>query len=168
MNHVALATVPHTGTHLMRELFRAVGYRQVALNEKEDRISIRIGHISPGQMPHIRENARHYPLIVTLRHPFVTAEAWSRRGKSIGEMIESYRLLFDEVADLADFIVPIDTPGRDEALSKLNSGLGLSLTHDWIPKGVVANTHSLNWKDLDPLPEVRELADADLIRAFYE
>ena len=28
--NVALATIPHTGTHLVREWFRRLGYRQVA------------------------------------------------------------------------------------------------------------------------------------------
>ena len=166
--NVALATIPHTGTHLVREWFRRLGYRQVALNERDERKSIRVGHISTGQMPHIRNNAKEYPLIVTLRHPFVTAEAWLRRDKPIGDMIQAYHYLFDEVAGLADYIIPIDAPSRDEAISRLNSGLGLEVVPDWTPQGVVANTHGLKWTELNPLPEVRELADAELIKQFYE
>jgi len=92
-----LATVEHSGTRFVLELFNATA-RAVPL-EREARYpgaSILYAHLTDEQMPLIREAAGRMPVITTYREPRLIRESWGRRNrdlKALDEQLKNYEEL---------------------------------------------------------------------------
>lgn len=108
------------------------------------------------------------PLIVTLRHPFVTEEAWKRRKYEVDRMILAYRNLLKFFWP-ADYVISVDSPRREELMQTLANGLGVELKTNWEPVRVVGKTHDLAWQDMNPSEPVRALAEEmkEILGEFY-
>lgn len=172
--NVCLMTVPHTGTTFLEAVLkkntgmfptnldgdpgaeRGCIYRSHTYDEGENRRALRL--------------AQKMPLIVTLRHPFVTEEAWKRRKYEVDRMILAYRNLVKLFWPIKNYVFSVDSPRREELMETLGKGLGFELKTDWEPVRVVGKTHDLSWKDMTPSQPVRELAEEmnEILGEFYD
>ena len=87
-----LATVEHSGTRFLLELFNAT--KSAVLLEREDRCpgaSILYAHLSDDQMPLIREAAGRMPVITTYREPRLIRASWERRKRDLGALEQQFR-----------------------------------------------------------------------------
>lgn len=67
--------------------------------------------------------------------------------------------------------VPVDSPDRNKHIQAVNDKLGIQLKPDW--KTVINgyhNTHNMTYKDVEPLPEIKQLAQemSGFLSKFYE
>lgn len=166
LSKLAVVSVQHTGTRFTESLFN---WPSAALNERPSREVIHVGHISHGQLPHIKALAKSAPLVMPLRHPYLVAESWKRRGKPIDELIGMFRVMHDDVLPLEPLVIAVDSEGRDEQLQATSETLGIPLTTDWTPRNSKAGTYTLSWRELTPEPEIEALADdmSDFLSKFY-
>ena len=173
MNDVLILSVPHTGTTFTEKLFMSIGYHDAPLNQRGDGKSIHRSHIDndshliQGLLLRKDENL---PLIVPLRHPFLTEESWRRRGKENEGMIHGFRNLMDRLYPLDPYWMPVDSEKRVQCLEILNQGLDLEIFTQWAPERSIGKTYDMTWRDCDPSSEVMELAQdmKPLLEIFYE
>jgi hypothetical protein len=120
MNLILIPTVPHTGTHFMRALFK--GQHKIQLD-----------HIWPERTAMWRELLhKGHPIVVPMRHPFEVAESWKRRGKDPLEIPELWRLLVQEIDKYNPQYLCLDVPLlRNGQLKAINNRLHLNLATDW-------------------------------------
>ena len=154
---IVIPSIQHTGTKFVASMFD--GYCWKSLNEDWHERSVFVGHISPGQINNVKTKMLQHRAIVPLRHPFLVAESWKRRGKSIAELVDNFRLLVNEVDPLNPFYIAIDGEDREEHLSYINSQLDLNLKTDWSVVNSVSGTYNLNYKDLEADPIIVDLVD---------
>lgn len=168
-----LLSVPHTGTYLTIRLFAACGLRESTLvPARREENTIYHGHMLKGtQVGMGMKLAQQMPLVCPLRHPYRVEESWKRRGKDVGEMAACFRIYMDKFLPLGPYIVPVDSPMRDEAIRRMSDGLGMELKPDW---SVVVNgkcgTDSLSLSELSPSESVRQLVSEmnPFLARFYE
>ena len=146
-----VASVQHTGTHLIAKMF---DLKWAAIKEETQGNRLHLGHISTGQLPHIMRVGLTMPVIVPIRHPYLVEESWRRRNKQLPEMYYNYQQLIDKVDTLSPFYISIDTDKRDDQLKALNDSLNLNLLNDWSVKNSFHATSGLDVKELKPSKEV--------------
>ena len=156
--NVCLISVPHTGTWFTIRLFK--GMLEDGLNPAriEDN-TVYHGHmLKGGQVCAALRMAKDMPLVCPLRHPYRCEESWKRRKKDVSEMVECFRIYMDKFVPLNPYVMPVDSPRRDQCLRAMAAGLGMDLRADW---GNVVNgksgTHDLALSELSPSPAVVSL-----------
>lgn len=169
---VLILSVPHTGTTFTEKLFKDIGYHDAPLNQHSDGRSIHRGHIHGDSqliMGLALRRDRKLPLIVPLRHPFLTEESWKRRGKENINMIHGFRNLMDRLYPLDPYWMPVDSEKRAQCLEIINEGLDLELCTQWHPERSIGATFDMTWRDCEPSPEVMDLAESmkPLLEKFY-
>ena len=127
-------------------------------------------HISPYHtqtfLPLIADNLT----VIPLRHPILTAKSWSDRKKEIGDLVESWEILVNEIDPLEPYYLPLDIPDRQDYLDRLNAGTGRSMVTDWGAKGVVHNNQAMRYTDIQPSAEIAALCERikPFLDRFYE
>ena len=119
-------TIPHTGTHFIRDHLLA-GH------------NTHVEHIWPESkfdwLPRLTQYAsKGYPIVVPLRHPAEVALSWKRRRKDPLELPTWWRTLVDYVNPYDPFYLPLDGARRNGALELLSDALGAELVTDWEPR----------------------------------
>lgn len=170
---VAQISVPHTGTIFTVNLFIALGFDNLALNNPPvGRDCLYYGHcMKPSQIRFALEwVSKGTPLVVPLRHPYLVEEAWKRRAKVTTDMFRGFRNLMEHFVPLDPYFMPVDSECKVDCLEKMRKGLGLDFKTDWKPKHSYNGTYALNRNDLNPSKEVQELAEEmePLLERFYE
>lgn len=167
---VLILSVPHTGTTFTEKLFLDNGFHDAPLNQRSDGKSVHRGHIhSQSGLVQGLILARDLPLIVPLRHPYLTEESWRRRGKENHDMITGFRNLMERLYPLNPFWMPVDSPKRVECLEFMGKCMEIDFQTDWDPQRSIGATYDYTWEDMDPSPEVIDLAEsmAPLLERFY-
>lgn len=168
--NVVLISVPHTGTNFTISLFRQHGFRESNLTPTQlEPWTLYHGHMLKGtQVSMARKHAVHMPLVCPLRHPYRVEESWRRQSKDIEHMVECFETMVREFMPLSPYILPVDSPRRDEALRELSEGLELEMTTDWPIVRERVGTHSMT--EFTPSQPVRELVDGPmepLVKHWY-
>lgn len=159
-HELVLISIPHTGTSFTAGLFQDCGFRVAGLFERPGGKTLYHGHmVKAGQTERALELASRMPLVVPLRHPYLVEEAWKRRGKSIGELIDCYRTLAERFMLLEPYIMPVDSDRREEALRVMNDGLDLRLETDWRVVNGKHQTHALRREHLSPSYPIKRLVE---------
>ena len=122
---IVVPTVPHTGTHFMRDHLLA-------------ELECHVGHPYPADQEKFYEllEAGH-PCIVPTRRPWDVLESWIRHGKDPRDfggysLPEWYDVQAGLVMDYDPLYLAIDDiVMRDEQLAMINNTLGTVLTTDW-------------------------------------
>ena len=121
---IVVPTIPHTGTHFMRDHLLA-GHE------------IYCRHFYENELAKIMELMREHPAIIPMRKKAAVARSWERYGKDLddfgGWSLEQWFTVLDKVLmPFEPYILNIDKPGvRDEQLARINEELGLELVTDW-------------------------------------
>ena len=161
---IVVPTLCRSGTKLVVKLLRDVGFDETELSDIPFPISKKcafVGHIVNGQsIGWALDGMRRYPAIIPLRHPYVMAEAYERRGKvPVSILIKNFRDMVRIFDPLNPYWLPVDSSRRDVYLSVIENELDLELSHDWPVVNTAQGTAGLNWEDLDPCPEIIELTE---------
>ena len=141
-------------------LLTPLGYRQTGLKDPQTREkAVRNGHIvTDSQFRLVVEYMKGGdPAIVPLRHPYLVAESWKRRGKPLEDMKTAYRRL-PILGALGAYFLPMDVDGRDSYLEAIKTGLGLPVSTKWPVINSYHATSGLRHTDITP--------DRDML-AFY-
>lgn|GEM_PF-3504961 len=146
MSQITLCTVPHSGTTFTQKLFEANDF-DVVQNHCDEWQYVRKALMAP------------YPLVTTLRHPFLVEESWYQRGKEIAPMIKAFDLWLEHIYSKDPYILSVDSPRRQEGLEAIAKAFEFPAVTDWKPERVVAHTFDLTLEDLNPSREVVELAE---------
>lgn len=153
-----IASVPHSGTMLVADIFRQQGFNQRGFTKPEDGKTMHVGHvISSNAVRYVRELAQEHPLIVPLRHPALTERSWILRKKPVDQMIQAYKNLIS-LEDLDPVYIRIDTVNRDKDLQRASERLDMVLTTEWPVINSKQNTYHLSVKDLNPSKEIMGIA----------
>jgi len=102
-----LATVEHSGTRFVLELFNAT--RHAALLEREEQCpeaAILYAHLTDEQMPLIRDAAKRMPVITTYREPRLIRESWRRRNRDLRALDEQLKN-YEELLTLRPAVVTL-------------------------------------------------------------
>jgi len=163
----AIPSIQHTGTKFVARMFKE--YQWKSLNEEWHEPSIFVGHISNGMLPHVKSKLEQYQAVIPLRHPFLVAESWKRRGKPLPELVNNFRLLVNEVDKFEPCYLAIDSDDREEQLKFINLRLNLDLKTDWSVVNSVSGTYDLNRLYVKPEKIILELVDeiGDFLNQFY-
>lgn len=162
-----IPTIQHTGTKFLYKLFPE-GYTHCSLIEDIDQDNVLyVGHLTANSVDRIKELP--YPMLIPLRHPYLVAESWVRRGKPLSELADNFRLLVNELDPLNPLYLPIDVDNRQDYLDKINKDLGLSLSTNWNVENSKETTYNLSHKDLTPEPIMVDLVEdiEGFIKRFY-
>ena len=166
--NIVIPTVPHTGTIFVTKLFISKGYEQIALKETptQDK-TLFVGHILNCGLTHRALNLmKKYPAIIPLRHPYLVAESWKRRGKSVTDLVTAYKKIPRLFDPLQPYYLPLDVEDREDYLVNIEKGLNLNLSHDWPVVNSKEHTSELNWKEIEPEESIVELVNE--IRPFLD
>ena len=150
--NIVIPTVPHTGTIFITKLFIEKDFTQIALLETpyQDK-TLFVGHIvKDGLTNRALELMKEYPAVIPLRHPYLVAESWKRRGKPVTDLVTAYKKLPELFDCLNPYYVPMDTEDRDDYLVQIEKGLGISLSHDWPIINSYQHTSDLNRDEIEP------------------
>lgn len=169
---ILIPTVPHSGTHLLSSFFERAGFEGTAINNpRPPENAVITTHIdTPTKFNTVLKIMPNYQVVIPIRHPYLVAESWIRREQPLDRMLAAYRRL-PALYDTGAMFVPIDSLDRDKYIQRINDALDIKLKPDW---GTVVNgfknTHTLTHKDLNPLPEVKQLANdiSQFLANFYE
>lgn len=163
----AVISIQHTGTHFLADMF-VPQYHWASLVERDERPTIHVGHISPGQFPHILKLLDEIPVLIPVRHPYVVAESWKRKNKPIGELVIAYKLL-NQIKDKTPYYLAVDSLEREQQLAEINCKLQLNLQTDWEPRNVKTNTYYLRPDELEPDPLILQVMDemSEFFSLFY-
>lgn len=170
--NIVLISVPHTGTWFTIRLFTAL--RMAENNLVPARIednTVYHGHMLKGtQIGAALRLAKDMPLVCPLRHPYRCEESWKRRQKDVSEMVECFRLYMEKFVPLNPYIMPVDSPRREQCLRAMAAGLGLPLQTDWPVVNGKADTHELDLPELSPSPSVVSLVEEmrPFLSRFYD
>lgn len=124
-----VASIPHSGTRLVVDEILKTPW--VHFKDKEKEGHIYCGHIYTYNAPLVKMRMEQYPAIVPLRHPYLTATSWKKRGMDIGEMCIAYYILVDQLDQYNPLYLPIDRPERDDYLKAISKELKRPLKTDW-------------------------------------
>jgi len=100
---------------------------------------------------------RDLPLICPFRHPYRVEESWLRQGRGTSDDLAAcFRLMFEKCIPLGPYIMPVDSPMREECLKELEEGLGLTLKTEWQIQNSKAGTHDMDLSEFTPSPVIIE------------
>lgn len=159
--NIVLISVPHTGTWFTIRLFTSLGLKENGLTPStvEDN-TVYHGHMLKGtQVGAALRFAKDMPLVCPLRHPYRVEESWRRRKKDVSDMIECFQLYMEKFVPLNPYVMPVDSPRREEYLRDMANGLGLSLQTDWPVINGKQDTHDVDLSELSPSPAVVGLVE---------
>jgi len=162
-NDVCSISIPHTGTYFTIKLFADAGFDEKSLFSPlfQQKPTIYHGHmIKPGQIEKALELAEIMPLVIPFRHPWRVAQSWNLRARPLPEMFECYRTLITRFLPLKPYLVPVDSPKRDEVLARISASLGVHLETDGSVINGVKGTHKMKMSDFKPSKKVIELAQS--------
>jgi len=111
-------TIPHTGTHFIRDHLLAGQEHYVQ-------------HLWPKSRVQLSQMATTYRTIVPLRHPILVARSWKSRDKDIRELPDYWYALIQYIDPHEPQYLPLDSPNRDGELACLNLRFGTSFKTDW-------------------------------------
>lgn len=156
---------------LTAKFFRDCGYDQKGLNKSADHnMNMFIGHVTERQQLELaKRHANNMPLIVPVRHPYLTEVSWRKREKhNIEDMIQAYHHL-TELDEYNPYYLPIDSPDRTQYLRSIGDNLGLRLNYQWSVVNSKQSTHLMKADDCQPSLEVVELAESikPFLSQFY-
>lgn len=158
---ILIPTVPHTGTHLLSSFFEKAGFASVPVHmQNKPENSVTTTHIdTPTRMKAVTKSMKEFTTVVPIRHPYLVAESWMRREQRLERMYAAYRRL-PYLYEMGALFVPVDSPERDSFIERMNDKLGTNIRPDWgeVINGY-QNTHNMTYKDIEPLPEVKALAE---------
>lgn len=133
---LCLFSIPGTATRFTIDLLRAQGYETCRPNEPSEPGMVHHCHIVHGeaQTDTALELSKRLPTIIPLRHPYAAERTWRRRETAsmrIGQLAQTYKDIAERFTSA--YLLPVDSPRRDEFLRAINTDLGLSLETDWKP-----------------------------------
>ena len=148
-------TIQHTGTKLLARMFGDIHWASFNENTDDRESVLYLGHLTVNSIEAIKRLS--HPIIVPLRHPYLVAESWQRRGKPLTELVDNFRLLVNEIDKLDPHYLPVDIKDRDRYLDLINRDLGLNLSTEWKVVNSVKRTYNIDRKDLSPNEIVKDL-----------
>lgn len=162
-----IPTIQHTGTKLLAKMFGDIHWASFIedIGDRED--VLYLGHLTANSIEAIKR--LNNPILIPLRHPYLVAESWIRRGKPLTELAENFRLLVNELDPLNPLYLPIDVDNRQDYLDNINKELGLSLETNWAIENSKKMTYNLSHKDLSPDQIIIDLVNdiEGFIKRFY-
>ena len=162
-----IPTIQHTGTKFLAKLFGDIHWASFIedIGDRED--VLYLGHLTANSIGNIKR--LNNPILIPLRHPYLVAESWKRRGKPLTELSENFRLLVDELDPLNPLYLPIDVDNKQDYLDKINVELGLSLSTQWGIENSKKMTYNLSYRDLSPDKIMMDLVTdiEGFIKRFY-
>lgn len=120
---IGLASIMHTGTHLVREML--MEHLKAISPDALDRDGFYGYHLVNSCKKYTQLN---YPTISPMRHPVRILESFRRRDKTIDMMEEQFHnfsLLRDPI------IIHVDRADRDDYVNRAAKRTGLPLSTDW-------------------------------------
>lgn len=172
---IIVPTIRNTGSHfVLRMLGKKHPWRPDILtwrgSERATEDSVVFDHVFPHQKHLFLPLIEKHTTIVPLRHPYLTQKSWDDRNHEKSDLIGMWEVMANEIAPLEPFFLPLDVEDRQDYLDALNDATGLGLTTDWAPRGVKHNNSDLRWQDIDPRPEIVDLAERikPFLDSFYE
>lgn len=136
-----IISIPRTGTHLLHHLLK-MDYK----------------HIGEGAIP-------HDDMVIPLRHPYIVAESWKRRGPyDLQDLYNRLEILITEFDSFNPQYVAIDTPQRYQQLRAIKK-----IRTDWPIINSLAGTWRLKRQKITPEPLMKEIVEkyADFWGRFY-
>lgn len=132
-----IVSIPHTGSELL-------------------------SHILKRPFCHIGEEAEpHQNMVIPLRHPYVVAESWKRRGPyDLDDLYRRWELLINDFDPFDPFYVAIDTPLRDSQLKAIKD-----IETDWPIVNSEAFTWKLDYRHIEPDLLIESLVNKN--KAFF-
>tara|TARA_R110000803_G_scaffold210685_1_gene283167 strand:- start:4844 stop:5407 length:564 start_codon:yes stop_codon:yes gene_type:complete len=137
---INLFSVPHTGTHFLKQLLESAG---------------------------LQVRARHWEgwsktdqqIVAPIRNPYDTFVSWVNRGRD-QDFLEKWQI-FNEAYETQDLLIlPIDTNDRDKRLRTFSAELGIKLDTDWTPVNQ-GNNQEIGFMDLS------EVYNLPVVKQFY-
>lgn len=164
MTEVVLPSIRHTGTWFTIRLLTKAGFKETHVNAKREDNTVYHGHIEkPTQIEPAVKLAKHMPLVIPMRHPYMVEESWRRRSSNgfctTDKLIECFHILADKFLHLNPIIIPIDSDKRETQLAKLASVVGKPLTTDWQPVHSKHQTYKMDVDKIEPSSQMQDLVD---------
>lgn len=167
--NVVLSSIPHTGTWFTVRLFTERGFNEKGLFEKAEGDTIFLGHMmKEGQIGRAVQLSDYMPLVIPMRHPFRVEESWKRRGLDVSELVSCFQTLIERFLPLEPYILPIDSPKREEALQALSEGVGIDLKTDWEVVHGIVGTHDLDLADCEPSEAISAIVQEPFFAGLYD
>ena len=174
--HLALISVPHTGTRWSCKLFESQRprWRTVGLNTPPHKTPhLFHGHCTKGTQTGfaVEWAKKGVPLIMPMRHPYRVEESWRRRDeRDMSGLFPAYENMLDVLLPHVSAWLPVDGSPLVRAIAeqKLNEIVGRTLVYNWQkPVNVVGKTNELTLADTEPSDRMRELRRHPLFTQFY-
>jgi len=168
---ILIPTVPHSGTHLIHDMFAQAGFESSPIQNKHTGNTVTTTHIDRDErLNRVLSMMNEYQAVTPIRHPYLVEESWRRREQPLEPLYASLRRL-PALYEAGALVVPVDSPQRDKYIKRINKSLGINLKPDW--KTVVNgfhNTHNLTYKDVKPSDEIKALTRelSYFLSNFYE
>jgi hypothetical protein len=138
---IQLFSVPHTGTHFLKEVIESAG------------VPVKARHVEGWSMTDDL-------VVCPIRNPLDTYKSWIARGRD-QDFTEKWNLLNTIYKEQQPLIIPIDTDERDRFLKMLGILLGKTLTTDWSPVNKGIN------KKQDVDVDLSDVYSLQVVRDFY-
>lgn len=143
---IRLLSVVHTGTHFMMELFKRNGIENFSHY-----------HYGSKAEPKLLNQL----IVSPIRDPlacYVTCVSRDHLDDHFWKGWQQLNWHFEREPDM--WVIPVDTPDRDEQLNLLGMRLGFPLETDWQP------VKSGPRKEIEPV-DLSEIYDLPVVQAFY-
>jgi len=132
---ILCATVAHSATRFICDgVFKSCGYAREDLGDvppSEDRKTILQVHFSGSNYIRICEEAKKYPVIMSLRRPRSIIKSWRKRYNNTSGLYTQMMLSYYFIQTHEPLLLPVEEPDRAAYLHFMGKALGLDLRTDW-------------------------------------
>ena len=170
-SEICLASIPHTGTHFVLDLFRPHDFVDATFKDGPHAAhnTIYQGHLlDEAQISDALALGQRMPLVAPLRHPYWVEETWRRRSRDMSELVPAFYTLIERI-EPEGFVFCIDGKDRQRELRRLAGYVGMDLCSAFPVVHSLSGTAKLERKDLSPSPEIERLVDdiAPFLSRYY-
>lgn len=161
MGEAVSISIPHTGTYFTIRLFTDAGFTDGSLfHPARSDSHLYHGHmLKEAQIARALDLASEVPLVIPFRHPYRVEHSWNLRARPLPEMFDCYRTFIERFLPLNPYLMPVDSPRREEVLDGLAESLGARFATDWSVVNGVKGTHVMKLEDYRPSKRVIDLVD---------
>ena len=128
---ILIPTVPHSGTHLIHDMFVQAGFESSPIQNKHVGNTVTTTHIDRDErLNRVLSMMNEYQAVTPIRHPYLVEESWRRREQPLEPLYATLRRL-PKLYEAGALITPIDSPQRDKYIDWVNKTLNINLKPDW-------------------------------------
>lgn len=126
---VLVASIPHTGTFFVVDgLFHMYNRKSIKAESSED--TCHVCHFNEPGAELIPEMMDKFLTIIPKRNYEAVVDSWNRRGLPLKELEDLWPKVFS-ISHPNVIVLDIDSPDRDEVLSKISQRINIKLETTW-------------------------------------